>query len=73
MEQAQTIEQFKSFVADRFKEKAGMSEADAKKYASDCVDYFFEVEQVNFLDPGYDWTASGANEIVDAEMSYWDE
>lgn len=64
-----TLSTFLRSVARRVSHRSGMAKEDAYQVALEAA----RMLEVEFGHPDYDWSRTGAIDIADEEMSYWDE
>lgn len=57
----------------RFYETVVCKKYQAEKLAKECYANYIESEGIKFGDPRYSWGKTGANDIVDEEVSHWED
>lgn len=73
LEETTTREAFISLIADVYAELALIDDrAEALALADATLRFFLEADNIEFGDPAYDWTRSGAEAIAREDMSYWE-
>ncbi len=72
--EARDLDEFIDWMAIRFVEVGGMDSEEAKSYARMVFEGYAgdDPKQATFLHPEYDWTESGAYDLADEDMSYWE-
>jgi hypothetical protein len=65
--------QFIYDIAERYQQRAMLDLRQALECAQSTYDAFIEMEGVEFGHPDYDWSQSGAWDLADEDLTYWDD
>ena len=66
-----TRKQFEDAICLRMVERTGDIYSNLKPVACETLEEMLSHECIEYGDPNYDWSQSGAFDIADEEMSYW--